>query len=155
MGSVLLKVTLAGKLWMVLSRLKATTVMVFSSPGMTSTSISPVHGLHFFSGALRTIRSAGSSLVLPGFPALLTLAEIGKSAGPSLALAARGIAVRNVETFFGERPENWNLVIADLNDKPADAYEGRFALVMQQVGQGNQGEALREAWSWREQGLRA
>ncbi len=25
-------------------------------------------------------------------------------------------AVRNVETFFGERPENWNLVIADLND---------------------------------------
>lgn len=24
-------------------------------------------------------------------------------------------AVRNVETFFGERPENWNLVIADLN----------------------------------------
>jgi tetratricopeptide (TPR) repeat protein len=35
--------------------------------------------------------------------------------------------------------------------KPADAYEGRFALVMQQVGQGNQGGALREAWSWREQ----
>ncbi len=28
-------------------------------------------------------------------------------------------AVRNVETFFGERPENWNLVIADLN-----AYDG-------------------------------
>ncbi|GCA99246.1 SAM-dependent methyltransferase [Mycolicibacterium sp. NCC-Tsukiji] len=25
-------------------------------------------------------------------------------------------AVRNVETFFGARPENWNLVIADLND---------------------------------------
>src|ERR1044071_3952753 len=28
-------------------------------------------------------------------------------------------AERNVETFFGERPANWNLVIADLND-----YEG-------------------------------
>lgn len=28
-------------------------------------------------------------------------------------------AVRNVETFFGERPENWNLVVADLN-----AYDG-------------------------------
>ncbi|MGB8408202.1 MAG: tRNA (adenine-N1)-methyltransferase, partial [Mycobacterium sp.] len=28
-------------------------------------------------------------------------------------------AVRNVETFFGERPDNWNLVIADLN-----TYEG-------------------------------
>jgi tRNA (adenine57-N1/adenine58-N1)-methyltransferase len=25
-------------------------------------------------------------------------------------------AVRNVETFFGERPPNWNLVLADLND---------------------------------------
>lgn len=25
-------------------------------------------------------------------------------------------AVRNVETFFGERPSNWNLVVADLND---------------------------------------
>ena len=25
-------------------------------------------------------------------------------------------AVRNVETFFGERPPNWKLVIADLND---------------------------------------
>jgi tRNA (adenine57-N1/adenine58-N1)-methyltransferase catalytic subunit len=25
-------------------------------------------------------------------------------------------AERNVETFFGERPDNWNLVIADLND---------------------------------------
>ena len=35
--------------------------------------------------------------------------------------------------------------------KPADAYEGRFATVMQQVTQGNQGAALREAWSWREQ----
>ncbi|MGE2730468.1 tRNA (adenine-N1)-methyltransferase [Mycolicibacterium vaccae] len=27
-------------------------------------------------------------------------------------------AVRNVETFFGERPPNWDLVIADLNDYP-------------------------------------
>jgi tRNA (adenine57-N1/adenine58-N1)-methyltransferase catalytic subunit len=27
-------------------------------------------------------------------------------------------AVRNVETFFGERPANWNLVIADLNGYP-------------------------------------
>ena len=35
--------------------------------------------------------------------------------------------------------------------KPADAYEGRFAVVMQQVIQGNQGGALREAWTWREQ----
>jgi len=35
--------------------------------------------------------------------------------------------------------------------KPADAYEGRFAAVMQQVHAGDQGGALREAWSWREQ----
>ncbi len=35
--------------------------------------------------------------------------------------------------------------------KPADAYEGRFAVVMQQVLAGNQGGALREAWTWREQ----
>ncbi len=35
--------------------------------------------------------------------------------------------------------------------KPADAYEGRFAVVMQQVSAGDQGGALREAWSWREQ----
>lgn len=27
-------------------------------------------------------------------------------------------AARNVETFFGERPDNWDLVIADLNDYP-------------------------------------
>jgi tRNA (adenine57-N1/adenine58-N1)-methyltransferase len=34
-------------------------------------------------------------------------------------------AVRNVETFFGERPENWNLVVADLNsyDGPSGASE--------------------------------
>jgi len=35
--------------------------------------------------------------------------------------------------------------------KPADAYEGRFAVVMQQVGRGDQVGALREAWTWREQ----
>ncbi|TQK27055.1 tRNA (adenine-N1)-methyltransferase [Arthrobacter sp. SLBN-53] len=28
-------------------------------------------------------------------------------------------AIRNVETFFGERPANWDLRIADLNDYPA------------------------------------
>ncbi|MGW0158880.1 tRNA (adenine-N1)-methyltransferase [Mycobacterium sp. NPDC003323] len=30
-------------------------------------------------------------------------------------------AIRNVETFFGERPANWDLRIADLNEYPADA----------------------------------
>lgn len=30
-------------------------------------------------------------------------------------------ADRNVTTFFGERPANWDLVIADLNDFPVDA----------------------------------
>ena len=29
-------------------------------------------------------------------------------------------AIRNVETFFGERPANWDLRIADLNTHPAD-----------------------------------
>jgi len=29
-------------------------------------------------------------------------------------------AVRNVETFFGERPPNWELVLADLVDYPAE-----------------------------------
>lgn len=32
-------------------------------------------------------------------------------------------AIRNVETFFGERPANWDLRIADLNDYPADAQQ--------------------------------
>ncbi len=35
--------------------------------------------------------------------------------------------------------------------KAADAYDGRFAAVMQQVTQGNQGAAMEEAWKWREQ----
>ncbi|CPZ83903.1 Conserved hypothetical protein (RNA methyltransferase?) [Mycobacteroides abscessus] len=30
-------------------------------------------------------------------------------------------AVRNVTTFFGERPDNWELVIGDLAERPADA----------------------------------
>ncbi|MGU3499215.1 tRNA (adenine-N1)-methyltransferase [Mycobacterium sp. C31M] len=30
-------------------------------------------------------------------------------------------AIRNVATFFGERPANWDLRIADLNEYPADA----------------------------------
>ncbi|WP_395311779.1 tRNA (adenine-N1)-methyltransferase [Mycobacterium sp. AMU20-3851] len=30
-------------------------------------------------------------------------------------------AIRNVETFFGERPANWDLRIADLNEYPAGA----------------------------------
>ncbi|WP_100481263.1 tRNA (adenine-N1)-methyltransferase [Mycobacteroides abscessus] len=30
-------------------------------------------------------------------------------------------AVRNVTTFFGERPGNWDLVIGDLAERPADA----------------------------------
>ncbi|MDM1888041.1 tRNA (adenine-N1)-methyltransferase [Mycobacteroides abscessus] len=30
-------------------------------------------------------------------------------------------AVRNVTTFFGERPDNWDLVIGDLAERPADA----------------------------------
>lgn len=42
-------------------------------------------------------------------------------------------AVRNVETFFGERPANWNLVIADLNDYdggPEDNQVDRVVLDM-------------------------
>ena len=35
--------------------------------------------------------------------------------------------------------------------RKTDAYDGRYAIVMQQVDQNNQGGALREAWSWREQ----
>ncbi len=35
--------------------------------------------------------------------------------------------------------------------KAADAYEGRFAVVMQQVARGDQAGALREAFTWREQ----
>ncbi len=35
--------------------------------------------------------------------------------------------------------------------KPADAYDGRFAAVMQQVTEGRQGAAMEEAWKWREQ----
>lgn len=30
-------------------------------------------------------------------------------------------AVRNVTTFFGERPDNWELVLGDLCERPADA----------------------------------
>ncbi|WNG84624.1 tRNA (adenine-N1)-methyltransferase [Mycobacterium sp. ITM-2016-00316] len=33
-------------------------------------------------------------------------------------------AIRNVETFFGERPANWDLRIADLNDYPAGGRAG-------------------------------
>ena len=33
--------------------------------------------------------------------------------------------------------------------KPADAYDGRFATVIQQVTQGNHGAAMEEAWKWR------
>ncbi|MDZ7884429.1 MAG: tRNA (adenine-N1)-methyltransferase [Mycobacterium sp.] len=33
-------------------------------------------------------------------------------------------AIRNVETFFGERPANWDLRIADLNDYPAGGRPG-------------------------------
>ncbi len=33
-------------------------------------------------------------------------------------------AIRNVETFFGERPENWDLRIADLNEYPAGGRAG-------------------------------
>jgi tRNA (adenine57-N1/adenine58-N1)-methyltransferase len=33
-------------------------------------------------------------------------------------------AIRNVETFFGGRPENWHLVIADLAAYPKDAGPG-------------------------------
>lgn len=32
-------------------------------------------------------------------------------------------AIRNVETFFGERPANWDLRISDLNEYPADGPE--------------------------------
>lgn len=32
-------------------------------------------------------------------------------------------AIRNVETFFGERPANWDLRIKDLNDHPGDAQQ--------------------------------
>lgn len=32
-------------------------------------------------------------------------------------------AIRNVETFFGERPANWDLRIGDLNEHPAGATE--------------------------------
>ncbi|WP_415794308.1 tRNA (adenine-N1)-methyltransferase, partial [Mycolicibacterium frederiksbergense] len=33
-------------------------------------------------------------------------------------------AIRNVETFFGERPANWDLRIADLNEYPAGGRPG-------------------------------
>ena len=33
-------------------------------------------------------------------------------------------AIRNVETFFGERPDNWDLRIADLNEYPAGGRAG-------------------------------
>lgn len=36
-------------------------------------------------------------------------------------------AIRNVETFFGERPANWDLRIADLNDYPAGGRPGASA----------------------------
>ena len=39
-------------------------------------------------------------------------------------------AIRNVETFFGERPPNWNLVIADLNDYPEADQVDRVVLDM-------------------------
>ena len=39
-------------------------------------------------------------------------------------------AVRNVETFFGERPANWNLVVADLNDYDAESADGQVDRVV-------------------------
>ncbi len=36
-------------------------------------------------------------------------------------------AIRNVETFFGERPANWDLRIADLNEYPAGGAPGASA----------------------------
>jgi tRNA (adenine57-N1/adenine58-N1)-methyltransferase len=39
-------------------------------------------------------------------------------------------AVRNVETFFGERPENWDLTIADVAEFDADAAGGQVDRVV-------------------------
>ncbi|RZK94364.1 MAG: tRNA (adenine-N1)-methyltransferase [Rhodococcus sp. (in: high G+C Gram-positive bacteria)] len=39
-------------------------------------------------------------------------------------------AVRNVETFFGERPENWDLTIADVAEFDAEAAGGRVDRVV-------------------------
>lgn len=39
-------------------------------------------------------------------------------------------AVRNVETFFGERPENWNLTLGDVAEFDAQAHGGRVDRVI-------------------------
>ena len=48
---------------------------------------------------------------------------------------------RPIAPIVNERPPE--------RPKPADAYDGRFAAVIQQVTQGNQGAAMEEAWKWR------
>jgi len=40
------------------------------------------------------------------------------------------VAVRNVETFFGERPANWELRLGDIADHPADEHMDRVVLDM-------------------------
>jgi tRNA (adenine57-N1/adenine58-N1)-methyltransferase len=40
------------------------------------------------------------------------------------------VAVRNVETFFGERPANWTLHLGDVADHPADEQVDRAILDM-------------------------
>ncbi len=41
-----------------------------------------------------------------------------------------GFAVRNVETFFGERPDNWSLRLADIAEHPAEETADRVILDM-------------------------
>ena len=46
-------------------------------------------------------------------------------------------AVRNVETFFGERPANWNLVVADLNDYDAGSGDESGSGASEATGEGS------------------
>ena len=75
----------------------------------------------------------------------------GKSARPTRARPPHG-------PFGNDRPSQQAQPIQPPppprpieHPRKTDAYDGRYAIVMQQVDQHNQGGALREAWLWREQ----
>ncbi|WP_100479269.1 tRNA (adenine-N1)-methyltransferase [Mycobacteroides abscessus] len=78
-----------------------------------------VHDGDIFPGARALEAGAGSGALT---------CSLLRAVGPQGAVISYEIredhaehAVRNVTTFFGERPDNWDLVIGDLAERPADA----------------------------------
>jgi hypothetical protein len=72
--------------------------------------------------------------------------NVGSAAQPTMRPPPRPMPVAESRPVQFDQPQR-----PPERPKAADAYDGRFAIVMQQVTQGRQGAAMEEAWKWRDE----